>query len=168
MRLSALALLFILARGRSGAQGSFEAETEAAFRGKPCPRVTLSTPSGVRIELPPKPSSGPTVVTFLTSSCVPCRVEAPVLNRYFRQYSERGLRVIGIDTGDSAEVVKALIDKLNVSYPIAFDSGSAAQLFRAYAYPTTILIRADGQIDLYKIGSYSEIIEYLDSYFAKR
>jgi len=167
MRLSSFALLFILAGSRSAAQGSFEADTEAAFRDKPCPRVILSTPSGVRIELPPKPPSGPTVVTFLTSSCVPCRVEAPVLNRYFRRYSGRGLRVIGIDTGDSAEVVKALIGKLNVSYPIAFDSGSAAKSFRAYAYPTTILIRGDGQIDLYKIGSYSEITGYLDSYFAK-
>jgi peroxiredoxin len=80
-----------------------------------------------------------------------------VLNRYFRRYSERGLRVVGIDTGDSAEVVRALIGKLNVSYPIASDSGSAANAFRAYAYPTTILIRGDGHIALYKIGSYSEI-----------
>jgi hypothetical protein len=60
----------------------FEAETEAAFQGKACPRQMLATRNRARIDIPGPQSSGLTVLTFLTSSRIPCRVEAPILDRF--------------------------------------------------------------------------------------
>jgi thiol-disulfide isomerase/thioredoxin len=164
MRTSA-ALLLSLVAAMAQQRGGFEAETETAFQGKPCPRLTLASLTGTPIELPPP--SGVTVVTFFTSWCMPCRAEAAALDRYYRMHSKKGLRVIGVDAGEPVSVVKALVRKWNVAYPICVDPGTAVNAFRAYAYPSTVLVR-DGQITLYKIGSYDEITRAIDATFGGR
>jgi hypothetical protein len=66
---------------------------------------------------------------------------------------------------ESPEVVDRLARQLKISNPIGIDSGSIAQQFQAYTYPTTVVIGADGRILLYRPGSYSDVPALLDKLF---
>lgn len=63
----------------------------------------------------------PVVLNFWASWCIPCREEAPLLEKAWDDYRDQGVRVIGVNVQDSAVYAKEFVRKFNVSYPIVVD-----------------------------------------------
>jgi cytochrome c biogenesis protein CcmG, thiol:disulfide interchange protein DsbE len=63
----------------------------------------------------------PVVLNFWASWCIPCRREAPLLERTWRAYKDDGIKVIGVNLEDSNDSAKAFVQKFDVTYPVIVD-----------------------------------------------
>lgn len=88
-----------------------------------------------------------TVVNFWATWCVPCEVEMPALQALYKRYEGRGLRVVGVNLGESASAVRAWADRLALTFPLVLDTdGRTASDYRLRGQPTTVIVAADGRI----------------------
>jgi cytochrome c-type biogenesis protein len=81
--------------------------------------------------------------------CAPCREEMPFLEQLHRDYSSRGLRVVGVslDAGGADDRVRAFVAELGVTFAVLRDPGNRfAETFRTRGVPETLLIARDGTI----------------------
>ena len=91
-----------------------------------------------------------TMLQFTASWCSVCREEMPHIEKeIWKLYKKVGLRVIGIDRDESAEVIKKFTKEVKVTYPIALDPG--ADIFALFAdrnsgVTRNIIIDSDGRI----------------------
>lgn len=136
------------ARGGSG--GNANGSAVAA------PDFTLQDLSGNFVSLSSL-KGRPILLDFWASWCGPCRAEMPVVERLYRDYSARGLAVIGVDVGESRETVARFIGQQGYSYTVVLDSDlEAAMLYNAHALPTLVVIDTDGNVSAYGQGTRSE------------
>jgi thiol-disulfide isomerase/thioredoxin len=105
------------------------------------------------------------ILNFWASWCPPCRREMPLLDEFNKAYSEKGLGVVGIDLGESANQVKSYIESIGVSYPIWVDAPAGLPGFDrtqkifervgGVGLPTTLFIDQSGFIHRIYIGELS-------------
>jgi cytochrome c biogenesis protein CcmG/thiol:disulfide interchange protein DsbE len=87
------------------------------------------------------------VINIWASWCVPCRDEAPFLEKIWRQYKDRGVVFIGVDYIDSETAAKAYLKEFGITYFNGPDIGSEIyQRFRAKGVPETFFVGKDGNI----------------------
>lgn len=91
------------------------------------------------------------ILDFWASWCGPCAVQAPILERLARRYSE-DLVVLGINVGESPGVARQYARSKGLSYPILADlEGTASGLYGASTLPTIVVIDRQGNVaDLVK------------------
>jgi cytochrome c biogenesis protein CcmG/thiol:disulfide interchange protein DsbE len=63
----------------------------------------------------------PVVVNFWASWCIPCREEAPVLERTWRRYGDRGVVVLGVNIKDGKTDAKEFLNEFDITYPAVRD-----------------------------------------------
>jgi cytochrome c biogenesis protein CcmG, thiol:disulfide interchange protein DsbE len=63
----------------------------------------------------------PVVVNFWASWCLPCREEAPLLERTWRQYRDEGVIFLGVNIKDAESDAKAFVEEFDITYPIVRD-----------------------------------------------
>jgi cytochrome c biogenesis protein CcmG/thiol:disulfide interchange protein DsbE len=98
------------------------------------------------------------VLNFWASWCVPaCYDEAPVLERGWRAYRDRGVAVIGIDIQDRAEAARKFVANFGLSFPNAPDpDGRVSVDYGVYGVPETFFIDRDGRIRAKHVGAVTE------------
>ena len=63
----------------------------------------------------------PVVINFFASWCVPCREEAPLLQRQWEQHRDEGVRFVGVSIRDAASDARRFADRYGITYPIVHD-----------------------------------------------
>ncbi len=100
------------------------------------------------------------VMNFWASWCYPaCYEEAPVLERNWRAYRDRGVAVIGVDIQDKTEAAQKFIRDFNLTFPNAQDpTGKVSVDYGVYGVPETFFIDRRGRIRAKHVGAVTDEI----------
>ncbi len=115
----------------------------------------------------------PLVINFWATWCPPCVRELPEIDRFAREHSRHGVRVIGLAL-DAAEPVRAFLKRVPLSLPVALAGLDGSDLVRTLGnaqggLPFTVMFAAGGRLIERKLGetSYSELAAWLKRLPAK-
>jgi cytochrome c biogenesis protein CcmG/thiol:disulfide interchange protein DsbE len=127
--------------------------------GRPAAVFTLATFDGTPVDLA-KLRGRVVVVNFWASWCQPaCYDEAPVLERNWRLYRERGVTVVGVDIQDTAEAGLKFVRDFGLSFPNGRDvTGKVAIDYGVYGVPETFFIDRQGRIRAKHVGAVSDVV----------
>ncbi|HYQ44144.1 MAG TPA: TlpA disulfide reductase family protein [Polyangiaceae bacterium] len=88
-----------------------------------------------------------TVIDLWATWCTACELERPKLERLNAAYGAQGLRVIGLNVGESPSVVSAYLGEKHVSYPIYLDPDfRVADALGEKRLPTILVVDPGGRI----------------------
>lgn len=125
--------------------------------GRPAAAFSLTSFDGAPVTLAALRGSV-VVLNFWASWCYPaCYEEAPVLERGWRAYRERGVVVLGVDIQDKDEAARKFISDFSLTFPNAPDrSGKVSVDYGVYGVPETFFIDRDGNIRVKHVGAVTE------------
>jgi peroxiredoxin len=93
------------------------------------------------------------VLNFWATWCLECRSEMPVLERLRREFSSRGLAVIGVNVRENKEAVRRYAKELALTFPLVLDSdGKINALYGVIGLPTTFVVGRDGRAVAFAVG----------------
>jgi thiol-disulfide isomerase/thioredoxin len=140
-------------QGRAGAGSSPEPSRPALGE------LDLRTPRGEKVSLIPFIGRKAVVVVFWAAWCPICRKEVPHLNQL---NSSPLVKVIGVNEGESLQVIKTFVADNKPVYDIVLDpKGAVAKSFGVPGMPYCVIIGKSGVIAYRGYGLPAD----LDSYF---
>ncbi len=99
----------------------------------------------------------PVVINFWASWCPPCREEAPILEKVWRLYREKGVTFIGVDLQDTEAEALAYIEEFDITYPNGPDlDGRITIDYGVGGIPVTFFIDGEGMIISRWVGAINE------------
>ncbi len=111
------------------------------------------------------------MVDFWASWCVPCREEAPELEKVYRKYRVRGVEFLAVAIWDTRTEVLRFMQRYGVDYPVGLDEkGAIAIDYGVTGIPEKYFITSDGTLLRKFIGPTSEaqLSAVLDELLARR
>lgn len=127
----------------------------AAPQRRPAPGFTLPRLAGGQLRLQ-ELRGRPVVLNFWASWCVPCRAEAPNLERAWQTYRARDVVLVGVDVQDAEDDAREFIAALKVSYPNVRDpTQHVLTAYRVTGIPTTVFIDREGRIQRRYAGAFT-------------
>ena len=115
---------------------------------RPHPRSSSagSTPTDGKLSLADLKGK-PVIVNFWASWCIPCKDEAPALQKTYEKYRAQGLTVLGIDAQDFREDARRFAKRFGVTYPVVYDgSGSTLGKWGVTGFPETFFVDRSGRL----------------------
>jgi len=93
------------------------------------------------------------LVNLWASWCVPCRAEAPVLDRFAQRYRDENVRVLGIDVQDNSDDALAFVRERGVTYPQLRSVGAErSEAFGSTGVPENFLVDPQGKLAFIRRG----------------
>lgn len=81
--------------------------------------------------------------------CQPCRVEMPSIERLYRAYGPKGLRVVAVSIDDpgTSSAIRAFVHDMGMTFDVLHDSAGAIEhAYQVTGYPETVIVGKDGII----------------------
>lgn len=95
----------------------------------------------------------PVVLSFWVTWCSHCRVQTPLLVDAHARYADEGVRFVGVNVREAADVVQPYVDQQGILYPVVLDvDGRTAQQYQVSGYPTTYFLDAEGRVVARHVG----------------
>jgi cytochrome c biogenesis protein CcmG/thiol:disulfide interchange protein DsbE len=89
------------------------------------------------------------LVNLWASWCIPCREEAPVLERFYRDYRSHGVTVVGIDVQDNDDDAVSFLRDHPTTYPQLRSVGNErSAAFGSIGVPENFLVDPRGRLAL--------------------
>jgi cytochrome c biogenesis protein CcmG/thiol:disulfide interchange protein DsbE len=125
--------------------------------GRPAPAFALATLDGAPVSLEAHRGKV-VVVNFWASWCYPaCYEEAPVLERNWRGYRDRGVVVMGVDIQDKREAAQKFVGDFGLTFPVAQDlKGTVSVDYGVYGVPETFFVDRQGRIRVKHVGAVTD------------
>lgn len=143
-----------LSRGRSAPAPAFD--LPVLSRGSPGGRFPLTVSQVLaRRSLSLRALRGtPVVLNMWASWCLPCRQEAPTLEREWRTLGRpRAVLFLGLDTQDASVDALGFVRRYAIDYPNVHDAGDdVPRAYGATGVPETFFITARGRVVGHIIG----------------
>ena len=99
----------------------------------------------------------PVVINFWSSWCGPCRKEAPILEKAWRLYRERGITFIGVNIQEKEEDALAYIEEFDITHPNGHDiNGHITIDYGVGGIPVTFFVDRKGIIVSRWVGAINE------------
>ena len=93
------------------------------------------------------------LVNFWASWCPPCRDEAPILERGWRKYQDRGLVLVGLDVWDDESDARAFLAEFGITYPNGPEgNGTIAIEYGVSGIPESFFVDRKGVLGQHWIG----------------
>ncbi len=86
------------------------------------------------------------VLNFWATWCPPCRAETPDMIRASHTVAAKDVAMLGIDTTETAPIVKSFVALKGVPYPIALAGPDVYNAYGIAYIPTTVVIGPDGVV----------------------
>jgi cytochrome c biogenesis protein CcmG, thiol:disulfide interchange protein DsbE len=87
------------------------------------------------------------LVNFWASWCIPCRDEAPELQKFQEEHEGSNFTVVGIDTQDLSDDGSKFAREYGLSYPMLHDgNGDNGHEFGTTGVPENYLLEPDGKL----------------------
>lgn len=145
----ALCILGACARGGAGS-------TQIAAVGQPAPPWTEPSLPGPTLSLASLRGKAVYLNLFATW-CDPCNEEAPAISALQRDYSAKGLQVVGVDILENARKAGEFRQKYRLIYPVVVDSGTVRDQYRVNGLPVHVFIGRDGIVKRIVVGEMSPL-----------
>ena len=126
---------------------------------RPAAPFTLTTLDGQPMSL--EALRGKVVVmNFWASWCHPaCYEEAPVLERGWRAWRDRGVTVVGVDIQDTVEAAQRFVRDFSLTFPNLRDTAGKVSIdYGVYGVPETFFIDRRGRIRAKHVGAVTDEI----------
>jgi cytochrome c biogenesis protein CcmG/thiol:disulfide interchange protein DsbE len=90
----------------------------------------------------------PVVLNFWASWCVPCKQEAPTLERLWHEYRSQGVVFVGVDSNDAVSDARRFLSAHGITYPVVHDANGivAANKYDVANLPVTHFVDRSGRL----------------------
>jgi thiol-disulfide isomerase/thioredoxin len=130
-----------------------EFKRPSEWQGKLAPSFELQMLDGSRFTLADHVGREIVVLNFFATWCGPCKEEMPEFAHFLAQHHDEPIVFVGIDAEEKRELVEEFVRNVSVPFSVGIDSeADILKKFGVDAYPTTVMIGADGRIQLYQTG----------------
>ena len=87
------------------------------------------------------------VLNFWASWCIPCKEEAPYLERVWQQERKRGLVVVGLDAKDFRSDARRFMKRFSLTFPVVYDGpGDTLRPYGVTGFPETFVLDREGKV----------------------
>jgi peroxiredoxin/outer membrane lipoprotein-sorting protein len=127
------------------------APARATLAGKDAIAFSLKDLDGNQVDL--QSLKGKVVLLdFWTSGCSPCVAELPHIEKLHRDFKDKGLVTLGIDS-EEAQVARAFLKKKGYTFTSLVDEGNeVSRKYGVYGIPQVLIIGREGKIKWHAIG----------------
>jgi cytochrome c biogenesis protein CcmG/thiol:disulfide interchange protein DsbE len=102
-------------------------------------------------------SDGPAFIYFWASWCLPCRLEAPVIQRLWPEFETAGYTFVGVNILDSESDARAFVEEFDLTFPmVSDDSGGVYLEYGVYGLPEAFFLRPGMVVSEKFIGELNE------------
>jgi peroxiredoxin len=164
LALCALAVFtaWITWRAKALELGTLGHNAPSVLMGKPAPAFAIQSLEGREISL--GDYRGKTlVVTFWASWCGPCRLEMPVLARFYRQQHKptSDFEILAISTDDAKDAAESAAKSLKIPFAVGLDADNrVADSYHVDAIPTLFVADKTGKI-IYSNTGYEMTLDFM-------
>ena len=97
------------------------------------------------------------IINVFASWCIPCKAEAPVLEKVYQDYRQRDVLVLGVAVQDTEEAARGFVAEHGISFPTGLDAdGKFKASWRIYGVPHSFFIDSAGLIRYSHVGAVNE------------
>jgi len=133
-----------------------EGKTRTVKIGQPPPTFVLRNPDGEAVRLNDFIGQ-PLLINFWATWCPPCRLEMPILEKAYQDHKDEGFVVLAVDLQEEPEKVKAYLQEMGLTFPVALDrSGAVAAAYRVQGIPNSVFVDRNGVVTDIHRGALTE------------
>lgn len=126
----------------------------ALASGSKAPNVELKTLDGKPFLLENELSRGPVVLAFFKVSCPTCQYALPFLERLYKAYGHKGVKLVGVSQNNATETAQ-FTQQFGITFPVLLDDTSRYPASNAYGLtnvPSIFWVAEDGEIEISSVG----------------